>query len=81
MITNPRYQRYALDLAHEVNITVQEAVRVSGGTNGAAIHLSNGGVPVIVIDNACIVAKIDAQPKRQSKPLPIIKSCSAIYSK
>lgn len=49
MITNPRYQRYALDLAHEVNITVQEAVRVSGGTNGAAIHLSNGGVPVIVI--------------------------------
>ena len=49
MITNPRYQRYALDLAQELNIPVQDAVRASGGTNGGAIHISNGGVPVIVI--------------------------------
>lgn len=49
MITNPRYQRYALDLAAELGIPVQEAVRSGGSTNGAPIHLSNGGVPVIVI--------------------------------
>lgn len=49
MITNPRYQRYALDLAKTLNIPVQDAVRSGGATNGSAIHLSNGGVPVIVI--------------------------------
>lgn len=49
MITNPRYQRYAVGLAREMGIPVQEAVRFAGSTNGAAIHLSNGGVPTIVI--------------------------------
>lgn len=49
MITNPRYQRYALDLASELGIPVQESVRSGGSTNGAPIHLSNQGVPVIVI--------------------------------
>lgn len=49
MITNPRYQRYALDLCKELEIPVQEAVRKAGATNGAAIHLSGKGVPVIVI--------------------------------
>lgn len=49
MITNPRFQRYALDLADRLGIVVQDAVRASGGTNGAAIHLSSQGVPVIVI--------------------------------
>ncbi len=49
MITNPRYQRYALDLCKELNIPVQESVRKSGSTNGASIHLSNKGVPTIVI--------------------------------
>ena len=49
MITNPRFQRYALDLAEELGIPVQEAVRSAGSTNGAAIHLSGSGVPVIVI--------------------------------
>jgi len=49
MITNPRYQRYALDLAAELGIPVQEAVRTGGSTNGAPIHLSGSGVPVIVI--------------------------------
>ena len=49
MITNPRYQRYALDLCKELEIPVQEAVRRAGSTNGAAIHLSNQGVPTIVI--------------------------------
>lgn len=49
MITNPHYQRYALDLAAELDIPVQEAVRTGGATNGASIHLSESGVPVIVI--------------------------------
>ena len=49
MITNPRYQRYALDLAEKLGIPVQDAVRAAGSTNGAAIHLTGRGVPVIVI--------------------------------
>ena len=49
MITNPRFIRYALDLAREKNIPVQEAVRSGGSTDGAPIHLSNLSVPVIVI--------------------------------
>jgi putative aminopeptidase FrvX len=49
MITNPRFQRYALDMAAKKDIPVQEAVRTGGSTNGASIHLSNEGVPVIVI--------------------------------
>lgn len=49
MITNPRYQRYALDLAEQLGIPVQEAVRAAGSTNGAVIHLTGRGVPAIVI--------------------------------
>ena len=49
MITNPRFQRYALDIAGENNIPVQEAVRTGGSTNAGVIHLSGKAVPVIVI--------------------------------
>lgn len=49
MITNPRFQRFALELGRELGIPVQESVRSGGGTNGGPIHMSNGGVPVIVI--------------------------------
>lgn len=49
MITNPRFIRFALDTAQELGIPVQEAVRSGGGTNGAMIHVANGGVPTIVI--------------------------------
>ena len=49
MITNPRFIRYAIDLGEELGIPVQEAVRTGGSTNGAPIHLSNMGVPVIVV--------------------------------
>ncbi|MCL2286604.1 MAG: M20/M25/M40 family metallo-hydrolase [Firmicutes bacterium] len=49
MITNPRFLRFALDLAHEKNIPVQESVRTKGSTNGANFSLSNNGVPTIVI--------------------------------
>ena len=37
------------ELAEELGIPVQESVRTGGSTNGAPIHLSNQGVPVIVI--------------------------------
>ena len=49
MITNPRYQRYALDLAEKLGIPVQDSVRSAGSTNGATIHLTEKAVPVIVI--------------------------------
>lgn len=49
MITNPRFQRYALNLAQELDIPVQEAVRSAGATNGAPIHLAHDGIPAIVI--------------------------------
>jgi putative aminopeptidase FrvX len=49
MITNPRFQRFALDTAREKGIPVQEAVRTGGATNGGVIHLSGKAVPVIVI--------------------------------
>jgi putative aminopeptidase FrvX len=49
MITHPRFQRFALDLAERCGIPCQEAVRTGGSTNGASIHLSNAGVPCIVI--------------------------------
>lgn len=49
MITNPRFQKFALDLAKELGIPVQASVRKGGGTNGAVINLVNRGVPCIVI--------------------------------
>lgn len=49
MITNPRFQRYALNLAKELGIPVQAAVRTGGSTDGAPIHMGHLGVPVIVI--------------------------------
>jgi putative aminopeptidase FrvX len=49
MITNPRFQRFALDLARQKGIPVQEAVRTGGSTNAGIIHLSGKAVPSIVI--------------------------------
>jgi len=49
MITHPRFIRFALNIAKELHIPVQEAVRTGGSTNGTSIHLSNMGVPTIVI--------------------------------
>ncbi len=49
MITNPRFQRFALNVAKKYDIQVQTAVRTGGATNAGAIHLSGGGVPSIVI--------------------------------
>jgi len=49
MITNPRFQRFALDLAKSLNIPCQESVRSGGGTNGAMLHVANQGTPTIII--------------------------------
>ena len=49
MITNPRFQRFALDTAREKGVPVQEAVRTGGSTNGGVIHLSGKAVPVIAV--------------------------------
>ncbi|MCL1996082.1 MAG: M42 family peptidase [Defluviitaleaceae bacterium] len=49
MITHPRFIAYAIEIAKKNNIPIQESVRTKSGTNGKAIHLSNLGVPTIVI--------------------------------
>ncbi len=49
MIANPRFQRFALDLAQEWSIPVQASVREGGGNNGACISTALDGVPVIVM--------------------------------
>ena len=49
MITNPAFQRFALNVAREKGIPVQEAIRTGGATNSGVIHLSGKAVPVIVI--------------------------------
>lgn len=49
MITNPRFQKYSLDLAKELGIPTQAAVRTGGATDGAPIHMGHLGVPVIVV--------------------------------
>ena len=47
-INNPRYQRFALDLAQEKGIPVQSSVREGGGNNSAVINTSLLGAPAIV---------------------------------
>jgi putative aminopeptidase FrvX len=49
MITNPRFQRFALDAARKAGIPAQEAVRTGGSTDGGIIHLTGRAVPTIVI--------------------------------
>ena len=49
MITNPRFQRFALDLAEKRGIPSQEAVRTGGSTNAGVIHVTGKAVPSIVI--------------------------------
>jgi len=53
MITNPRFLRFALSLAQNKNIPIQESVRTKGSTNGASVSISHKGIPTIVI--ACPV--------------------------
>lgn len=47
-INAPRLQRFALELARQKRIPVQEAVRKGGGNNSAAIQTTGRGAPAIV---------------------------------
>ena len=47
-ICAPRFQRFALDLAAEKGIPVQESVRKGGGNNAASIQTALVGAPSIV---------------------------------
>jgi len=48
VICAPRFQRFALNLAAERGIPVQESVREGGGNNAAMIQSSLLGAPAIV---------------------------------
>lgn len=48
IIANPRYMRWAAELAKSRGIPVQFAVREGGGNNGAVINLAANGIPVII---------------------------------
>lgn len=49
MIANPRFIKFARDIAKENKMAFQDAVRLGGGTDAGKIHLSNEGVPCFVI--------------------------------
>ena len=49
MITNPRFQKLALQTAKEKGIPAQTSVRTGGGTDGGPIHLAEKAVPCIVM--------------------------------
>lgn len=49
MICNPVYANFVIDTAESLNIPYQIAVRKSGGTDAGKIHLSNLGVPTVVL--------------------------------
>lgn len=48
-VSHHRFITFAKKIAAEYSISCQETVRLSGGTNAGKIHLSNGGVPTLVL--------------------------------
>lgn len=49
MVGDPHFIRLAKDIARAENIPFQCAVRAQGGTNAGKIHVSNNGVPTLVL--------------------------------
>ncbi len=49
VLCNPRFVKFATDIAKKNNLTFQEAVRSSGGNNAAVITLHDRGIPTIVL--------------------------------
>lgn len=49
MVSNPHFIKYAKDIAKARSITFQSAIRAQGGTNAGKIHVSNKGVPTLVL--------------------------------
>lgn len=48
-VSHHKFITFAKKIADESNIKCQNAVRLSGGTNAGKIHLSNEGVPTLVL--------------------------------
>ncbi|HOE91158.1 MAG TPA: M20/M25/M40 family metallo-hydrolase, partial [Candidatus Cloacimonadota bacterium] len=49
MLTNPAFKNLVIDVCEKYKIPYQIAVRKSGGTDAGKIHISNIGVPTIVL--------------------------------
>lgn len=49
MISNPEFTKFAINIAKQEGVSIQEAVRTGGSTNGAIYHTSHQGAPSIVI--------------------------------
>lgn len=49
MVANPRVQEFVKKIARENNIPFQIAARNGGGTNAGVYHMSNEGIPTVVI--------------------------------
>lgn len=49
MISHPPFTAFARKTARERGIAIQDAVRLGGCTNGAVIHISGEGIPVLVL--------------------------------
>lgn len=49
IVSNPHFIKFAKEIAKEKNISYQSAVRARGGTNAGKIHISNKGVPTLVL--------------------------------
>lgn len=49
MVSNPHFIKFAKELAKVSNIAYQSAIRAQGGTNAGIIHVSNKGVPTLVL--------------------------------
>lgn len=49
MVSNPRFIKFAHQVAGEAGHKYQDAIRMSGGTNAGAIHLSHEAVPTLVM--------------------------------
>ena len=49
VLCNPRFVRFAIDIAQKNKIPFQDAVRSGGGNNGAVITLHDRGIPTITL--------------------------------
>ena len=49
IVANPRFVKFARDIAKKLDIPFQDAVRVGGGTDAGKISIANYGVPTIII--------------------------------
>ena len=49
MVSNPKFIKFSKEIAKANHIAYQSAVRTLGSTNAGKIHLSNAGVPTLVL--------------------------------